>query len=332
MIFISHDESLLENCSNGILHLEQLKRKQEARMTFARLNYSDYVRDRLHFIERNNSIAVKQKAEYFKQIDKYRQIYQKVEHQQATISRQDPHGGQLLKKKMHAVKSLGRKLDEKKENLTERFDPEEAINIFFADVDLNPGKVILDYHLDELTVGERVLARNIELQVRGRDKVCLIGKNGSGKTTLLRMMKDVIMSDDSVIAGYMPQNYDEIMDFDISPVEFLKKEGTREEISRIRTHLGSLKFTAEEMEHDVRELSEGQKCKILLLKLILDGCNVLIMDEPTRNLSPLSNPQVRKMLIEYGGCIIAVSHDRKFIENVCDKVYMLDEDGLHSMM
>ena len=332
MIFISHDESLLENCSNGILHLEQLKRKQEARMTFARLNYSDYVRDRLHFIERNNSIAAKQKAEYFKQIDKYRQIYQKVEHQQATISRQDPHGGQLLKKKMHAVKSLGRKLDEKKENLTERFDPEEAINIFFADVDLNPGKVILDYHLDELTVGERVLARNIELQVRGRDKVCLIGKNGSGKTTLLRMMKDVIMSDDSVIAGYMPQNYDEIMDFDISPVEFLKKEGTREEISRIRTHLGSLKFTAEEMEHDVRELSEGQKCKILLLKLILDGCNVLIMDEPTRNLSPLSNPQVRKMLIEYGGCIIAVSHDRKFIENVCDKVYMLDEDGLHSMM
>ena len=301
-------------------------------MTFARLNYSDYVRDRLHFIERNNSIAAKQKAEYFKQIEKYRQIYQKVEHQQATISRQDPHGGQLLKKKMHAVKSLGRKLDEKKENLTERFDPEEAINIFFADVDLNPGKVILDYHLDELTVGERVLARNIELQVRGRDKVCLIGKNGSGKTTLLRMMKDVIMSDDSVHAGYMPQNYDEVMDFDISPVEFLKKEGTREEISRIRTHLGSLKFTAEEMEHDIRELSEGQKCKILLLKLILDGCNVLIMDEPTRNLSPLSNPQVRKMLIEYGGCIIAVSHDRKFIENVCDKVYMLDEDGLHSMM
>ncbi|MBQ2214335.1 MAG: ABC-F family ATP-binding cassette domain-containing protein, partial [Erysipelotrichaceae bacterium] len=332
MIFISHDESLLENCSNGILHLEQLKRKQEARMTFARLNYSDYVSDRLHFIERNNSIAAKQKAEYFKQIEKYRQIYQKVEHQQATISRQDPHGGQLLKKKMHAVKSLGRKLDEKKENLTERFDPEEAINIFFADVDLNPGKVILDYHLDELTVGEKVLARNIELQVRGRDKVCLIGKNGSGKTTLLRMMKDVIMSDDSVHAGYMSQNYDEVMDFDISPVEFLKKEGTREEISRIRTHLGSLKFTAEEMEHDIRELSEGQKCKILLLKLILDGCNVLIMDEPTRNLSPLSNPQVRKMLIEYGGCIIAVSHDRKFIENVCDKVYMLDEDGLHSMM
>ena len=148
----------------------------------------------------------------------------------------------------------------------------------------------------------------------------------------IRMMKDVIMSDDSVHAGYMPQNYDEVMDFDISPVEFLKKEGTREEISRIRTHLGSLKFTAEEMEHDIRELSEGQKCKILLLKLILDGCNVLIMDEPTRNLSPLSNPQVRKMLIEYGGCIIAVSHDRKFIENVCDKVYMLDEDGLHSMM
>ena len=89
-----------------------------------------------------------------------------------------------------------------------------------------------------------------------------------------------------------------------------------------------MKFTSEEMTHNIAELSEGQKCKIILAGLILRRCNVLLLDEPTRNLSPLSNPEVRKMLIDYGGCIIAISHDRLFIDEVCDKVYQLDREGL----
>lgn len=332
VIFISHDESLLENCSNGILHLEQLKRKQEARISYSHVGYREYVGEREHFIERNNMIAAKEKSEYQKQMDRYRQIYQKVEYQQATISRGDPHGGQLLKKKMHAVKALGRKMEEKKENLTQKFEPEEAINIFFDKTELNPNKVILDYRLDELKVDGKVLAQNIELHVSGRDKVCVIGKNGSGKTTLLKMILEELKNTENIKVGYMPQNYYEVMNYSLSPVEYLSVEGTREETGRIRTYLGSLKFTTEEMDHSIANLSEGQKCKILLLNLILGKCDVLVLDEPTRNLSPLSNPQVRKMLIDFGGCIISVSHDRKYIENVCNKICQLDENGLREML
>ena len=82
------------------------------------------------------------------------------------------------------------------------------------------------------------------------------------------------------------------------------------------------------MFHPIRELSGGQKAKLLLTKMMLDGVNVLIMDEPTRNFSPLSGPQVRAVLRSYGGSIIAVSHDRKFLTEVCDKVYCLTENGL----
>ena len=332
MVFISHDEALLENCSNGILHLEQLKRKQEAKITYSHVGYKEYVGERLHFIERNNMIAAKEKSEYQKQMEKYRQIYQKVDYQQATISRQDPHGGQLLKKKMHAVKALGRKMEEKKENLTEKFEPEEAINIFFDKTVINPNKVILDYHLDVLEVDGKRLSHDIELYVKGSDKVCIIGRNGSGKTTLLKKILEELKNTGNVTVGYMPQNYYEVMDYSISPVEYLSVEGTREETGRIRTYLGALKFTTEEMTHSISDLSEGQKCKILLLNLILKKCDVLVLDEPTRNLSPLSNPQVRKMLIDFGGCIISVSHDRKYIENVCNKICQLDENGLREMV
>ena len=90
-----------------------------------------------------------------------------------------------------------------------------------------------------------------------------------------------------------------------------------------------MKYTTDEMEHPIRELSGGQKAKVLLLKLSMSGANVLILDEPTRNFSPLSGPVIRKMLKEFPGAVISVSHDRKYLEEVCDKVYRLTPAGLH---
>ena len=82
------------------------------------------------------------------------------------------------------------------------------------------------------------------------------------------------------------------------------------------------------MEHPIRELSGGQKAKVLLLKMSLSGANVLILDEPTRNFSPLSGPVIRKMIREFPGAVISISHDRKYIDEVCDRVYELTQVGL----
>ena len=73
IIFISHDETMLENCSNGIIHLEQLKRKTETKISFSGENYQEYIKNRSYNIKRNNEIAAKEKAEYHKQLEKYRQ-------------------------------------------------------------------------------------------------------------------------------------------------------------------------------------------------------------------------------------------------------------------
>jgi ATPase subunit of ABC transporter with duplicated ATPase domains len=82
------------------------------------------------------------------------------------------------------------------------------------------------------------------------------------------------------------------------------------------------------MSHPIAELSGGQKAKVLLLKMSMSGANVLILDEPTRNFSPLSGPVIRRMLAEFPGAIISISHDRKYIKGVCGKVYELTEEGL----
>jgi ATPase subunit of ABC transporter with duplicated ATPase domains len=121
------------------------------------------------------------------------------------------------------------------------------------------------------------------------------------------------------------ENFQEIRKLDFYYVD---KTGDKEERTRIRTYLGSLKYTPDEMEHPIRELSGGQKAKVLLLRMSLSGANVLILDEPTRNFSPLSGPVIRKMLREFPGAVISISHDRKYIEEVCDKIYQLNPNGL----
>ena len=126
----------------------------------------------------------------------------------------------------------------------------------------------------------------------------------------------------------MPQNYEDLLNFDETPIEFLSETYDKEENVRICTFLGSLRYTIEEMNHKISELSGGQKAKLLFLKMTMKGYDVLILDEPTRNFSPLSNPVIRKILKNFKGAIISVSHDRKYIKEVCTKVYELNENGI----
>ena len=158
--------------------------------------------------------------------------------------------------------------------------------------------------------------------------MCVIGRNGAGKTTFLRQVAGELLGRQDIRAAYMPQDYGETVDQSQTPVEFLAKSWEKEELTRVKTYLGSMKYTPEEQEHTIQELSGGQKAKLFFLKMILDGANVLVLDEPTRNFSPLSGPVIRGIVEEFPGCILSVSHDRKYIGQVCDTVYQLEPQGL----
>lgn len=129
--------------------------------------------------------------------------------------------------------------------------------------------------------------------------------------------------------GYMPQTYFELNDFNTNAIEYLSNSFTKDEHSKISNYLGALNFKREEMYRNIKFLSGGQKAKLFFAKMNLDKAEVLVLDEPTRNLSPLSQPEILNALKEYNGAIISISHDRTYINTVCDKVYELDKDGLN---
>lgn len=335
VLYISHDETLIENTANTVIHIEQIRRKTTSRYTVAHMPYLQYKQERLNRFEKQEQLALNDKREKKIRDEKLRRIEQSVTHALDNITKVERGADSHLKKKMKAVKSMGKRFKREDENMTQMPEQEEAI--FFKlggkDSAIPTGKTVIEYSLDTLYTpdGQRLLSTDINLQIRGSQKICIIGTNGAGKTTLLRKIAEELLSREDIHAEYMPQNYEDLLNLQMTPVDYLDQSGDKQERTRIRTFLGSLKYTADEMDHPIAQLSGGQKAKVLLLKMSLSGANVLILDEPTRNFSPLSGPVIRQMLTQFPGAIISISHDRKFINEVCTTVYQLTDQGLKKL-
>lgn len=350
VMFISHDEFLLSKCANKIIHIESLKSKSEPRVTIKSSNYEDYFTSREDFIDKNIKEYNKDKENFEKKMDKFNKVYQSVNYALNTVSRSQPGVAKNLKDKMHAVKSMEKRYAKEKENLTQKYEVEEGINLKFDNLNtldikgnssnskinylIDSSKIVLDFKIDQLKIYNEItlIDKPISLYIKGSKKIAIIGENGAGKSTLLKLIYKELTSKSSFNVGYMSQNYeDELLNY-MSPLEYLAKEvdaSTKEELTKIQTYLGSLKFTYDEMNRSISSLSGGQKAKIFFTKLILKKVNVMLLDEPTRNISPLSNKSFISSIKQYKGVIIAVSHDRNFIYQVFDEIYELSsEKGL----
>lgn len=328
IIYISHDETLLSKTANMILHIESLKKKTECKHTLLKIKYDEYVNLRLRTILHETQIHNYERKELEKKEEKLKWQKQRVEFEQNNISRSDPHGGRLLKKKMHNIKSQEKKLEDT--DIIEKPDPEESIYLKFEDVYIPNNKKILNLSSYNLTIGSTILSKNINLEVHANEHICIIGKNGAGKTTLIRKIYDILKDRTDIKVGYMSQDYSEVFNDYKNVLDYITNNSkSKDIITKSRMYLGNMKFTSEELVGNIDNLSGGSKAKLILMKLVLDKCNVLILDEPTRNVSPLSNPVIRKVLKDFNGTIISVSHDRNYIEEVPNKLYIISNNGLN---
>ena len=310
VLFVSHDEHFLAQAATKIVHLERIKKKQEARTSVKSLDYENYRQQRQESFEKQGQLARKEREEHAKTMEKHRRVKQSVEH--TLRNTHDATAGRLVAKKMKNVLSQGKRFEKAGAEMTEIPTQEEAISLHFSDIEALP------------------LTKRI-LKFYGQEKIGLIGANGVGKSTLLKEIWKILRERTDMQVGYMPQHYGDLLADESSPLDFLAPSSDKDQEEKILTHLASLQFTRDEARHPIGQLSGGQKAKLLLLKLVLDRPNVLLLDEPTRNFSPTSQPQIRQLLATYPGAIIAVSHDRIFLKEVCQKIYKLTETGLEEV-
>lgn len=327
VIFISHDEDFLSQTADTIVHLLLVKHRKEAETLVEHLDYDRYSEQRKANFARQSQQAANDQRAYDKTMEKHRRVKQKVE--TALRNTKNDVAGRLLAKKMKNVLSQEKRYEKVAQSMTQKPLEEEQIQLFFSDIEpLAASKVLIRLEKENLSIGERVLAQELQLTVRGQEKIGIIGPNGIGKSTLLARLHQLLSGKREISLEFMPQDYQETLQLDLSPVEFLSQTGHKEEIQKIQSRLASLNFSYPEMHQQIHSLSGGQQGKLLLLNLVLRKPNFLLLDEPTRNFSPTSQPEIRKLFVSYPGGLITVSHDRRFLKEVCTSIYSLTEHGL----
>lgn len=325
IIFASHDTYFIQNVATKIIHFELIQNKTKSRITVSGNDYDSYIKLREEQILTQTQRAKNDKARIEEKEERWRRVHDSVEHD--LRKEKNDRLGRYLKKTMHEVKAHEKLIEWEKENMTQMPDFEEQIFVNYNKEKLiENGKCVLNLHLDELKVADKKLADNIDLESYGKNKIAIVGKNGAGKTTLLSIIKDNISKDLRI--SYMPQNYEDELITHNNAIEYLKVDYTKEEETKIRTYLASLKFTRDEVINKISELSGGQNAKLFFAKMQLMEPDVLVLDEPTRNISPLSLPAISDEMKNFGGAIFFVSHDRYFINHVADEIYELSENGL----
>ncbi|MFS9321092.1 ATP-binding cassette domain-containing protein [Streptococcus infantis] len=327
VIFISHDEDFLSRTADTIVHLRLVKHRKEAETLVEHLDYDLYSEQRKASFVRQSQQAANDQRAYDKTMEKHRRVKQNVE--TALRATKDSTAGRLLAKKMKTILSQEKRFEKEAQSMIQKPLEEEEIQLFFSDIEpLAASKVLIRLEKENLSIGEHVLAQELQLTVRGKEKIGIIGPNGIGKSTLLAKIHQLLSDKSEISLGFMPQNYQEALQLDLSPVEFLSQTGHKEELQKIQSFLASLNFSYPEMHHQIHSLSGGQQGKLLLLDLVLRKPNFLLLDEPTRNFSPTSQPEIRKLFANYPGGLVTVSHDRRFLKEVCRSIYRLSENGL----
>jgi len=212
------------------------------------------------------------------------------------------------------------RLRKQKDEIVEVMPRHERALRFKFPASVRPGQVIVSVE-GVSKAFDRQLFSKVSFEVYRDERVVLLGPNGSGKTTIVRMIMNQVRPDEgtirlghNVVLGYYAQEH-ENLDPNLSALEEVQASCYRTG-GNLRSILGRFLFPQEKAFQKVATLSPGEKSRLSLCKLIVSGCNFLVLDEPTNYLDPMSRDAVCDALNDFEGAVLFVSHDRGFVTKV----------------
>lgn len=340
-LIISHDRHFLDETVSKIFELE------DGKLTAYDGNYSDYRAEK----KRRHEQQVK---EYHKQQQKVDLINNQVSqlkrwseksHREAGKGRSPSENRQIgfkeygrvqAKKKDAQIKSKLKRLNSElakaniekpKDELSVRFDFEAAGN---------RGKRILEARGLGKSFGDRTLFEKSHFYIKHGERIALLGSNGAGKTSLIKMLmgdlcatKGKLWKSDSARIAYLSQDVGDLPG-DRTALDFMGLESL-EDRTKARTLFANMGMKEEKLSNPVSALSLGERTRVKLVHMIMQDYDMLILDEPTNHLDLPSREQMEETLASYSGTLLIVSHDRYFIERLCDKLLVIENNRIQRM-
>lgn len=184
--------------------------------------------------------------------------------------------------------------------------------------------------------GSRSIYERLDFQVRRKERWCVMGVNGAGKSTLLKLIAGAAQPDEGAAAlganvkmGYFAQHAMELLNGEHSVFEALEDAFPQAGQGSLRTLAGCFGFSGDDVEKKCRVLSGGEKARLVMAKMLYDPPNFLVLDEPTNHLDLGTKEMLVEALAAYEGAMLFVSHDRRFLAALSNRVLEVTPEGVH---
>lgn len=309
VIVISHDRYFLDKVTNKTVELSN------HHCHHAKGNYSTYLKLKEERLE-------SERRKYENQLEEIKRIEGIIE-QQRSFGRERNFITAESKRKM---------LERKKAELVVPEPTIAKMRVKFTP-ECETGNDVLTVSGLSKSFGSKRLFEGGDMQVYKGERVFILGANGCGKTTLLRILMRRMSADGGSFAfganvkvGYFDQSLESLRGGKTVIDEIWDEHRVFTE-TKVRSYLSLFLFRGDDVFKNVDALSGGEKAKLCLLKLMLSGANVLLLDEPTNHLDIPSREVLEAALEDFDGTIIAVSHDRYFINKLSTKIYRMKPEG-----
>ena len=304
-LLVSHDRIFLDNVCNKIYEVEN-KKLYKYEGNFSR------------FILQKELILKGELKRYEKEQEKVKKMEEYIDRFRAGIKARQAQGRQKI-------------LDRIEQMDDPIFNP-QRMRLKFEVASSTGENVLQVRNVSKSFDGNKVL-NNINFNLYKGERVGIIGKNGIGKSTLLKIIMEKISKDEGEIVigsrvkiGYYDQDHSALHGENTVLQEINTSLNLTQEY--LRTLAGGFLFSGEDIEKRIDKLSGGEKVRVSFLKLYMEKANLLILDEPTNHLDIYSIEVLEDALEDYEGTLLVVSHNRHFLDSVCNTIYYLDENGL----
>jgi ATP-binding cassette subfamily F protein 3 len=300
VVLVSHDKMFLDQVTNRTMEIIQRQ-------------LYDFKKPYSKYLEVRAELREKQLAAQKNQEKKIQQTEQLIERFRAKAS------------KASMAQSLIKRLD-KMDRI--EIDPEEteAMKLHFP-VSKQPGKVVIETEGLSKAYGDHQVLSEVDLLIERGSKIAFVGQNGQGKSTLAKILVGELTSKGhmqlghNVELGYFAQDQSQQLDGSLTVLDSALDSATEENRKSVRDVLGAFLFRGEDVDKKVAVLSGGERNRLALCKLLLQPFNVLVMDEPTNHLDLQSKSVLKEALRKFEGTLLLVSHDRDFLQDLCDGVF-----------